>query len=163
LACEALLLGASLWPRAGHAAPVSVEAFDAGAWRGLQAAQKLPTAVVFSTTDCVHCPAVIERLVHDLRRRKLKASVIAVVMDAAPGESDAALLAEPHYRQADRLFAFSGQVNSLRFGIDPRWRGVTPFVALWVPGGPVRFVTGPPTAAQVQAWLGGSAGSAAER
>lgn len=152
-ACAALLLGVGLWPCAGVAAPRSVEVFDADAWPALKAAQKLPTAVVFSTTDCVHCPAVIEQLVQDLRQRRARGSVIAVVMDVSPGESDAQLLADPHYRKVDRLFAFSGQAARLRFGVDPKWRGVTPFVALLMPGGAVRFVTGPPSAAQLRAWI----------
>jgi hypothetical protein len=35
-------------------------------------------AVVFTTTDCVYCPDVIERLARDIRERDLEASLLAV-------------------------------------------------------------------------------------
>jgi hypothetical protein len=58
---------------------------------------------------------------------------------------DADLLTAPHYRLADRLMAFDGEPVRLRYGVDPRWIGVTPYVALLAVGAPApRFVMGAP-------------------
>jgi thiol-disulfide isomerase/thioredoxin len=139
------------------AAPRAVEAFDAGTWRSLQASLKQPAVVVFSATWCPNCPAVIEDLAHDIRERKLKASLVAVVMDVAPGEGDARLMQHAHYRLADRLFAFSGQAPPIRYKVDPRWLGITPYVVFLTPRAPARVVTGPPSDDDVQAWVRQSA------
>lgn len=139
------------------AAPQAVEAFTADTWPALQAGLKAPLAVVFTTTDCGHCPAAIEHLAARLHRHGGGARLAAVVMDAAPGADDAPLLATPHYRVADRLFAFDGQAAALRYRANPAWRGVTPYVALLAPGRPARWVTGEPSPDEVRAWLDASA------
>ena len=149
LAALALLSAAVQLP--ADAAPRQVEAFDASAWPALQAGLKQPAVVVFSTTDCAHCPAVLAQLHQHIGRRR--AALIAVVMDLVPGQDDAALKADAHYRHADRLFAFDGQAPALRHAVDPRWRGVTPYVVFLTPGSPPKAVTGPPPAAHVEAWL----------
>lgn len=137
------------------AAPRGVEAFDSARWATLQATLKQPAVLVFSTTDCVHCPVVLQRMGQDIRQRKLQAALLAVVMDQAPGDDDAALLADPHYAGADRLFAFAGQAPAIRYAVDPRWRGVTPYLVFLAPGRPPVVVTGPPSAATVEAWAQG--------
>lgn len=113
--------------------------------------------VLFSTTDCAHCPAVLSGLAQQIDQRKAKtqgrASLVAMVMDAAPGHDDAALITNAHYRSADRLLAFSDPAPALRYAVDPHWRGVTPFLAFLSPRLAPVFVTGPPTPAQVAAWL----------
>jgi glucose/arabinose dehydrogenase len=147
LACAALAAQA--------APPRAVEAFDSNTWPALQAGLKQPAAVVFTTTDCMHCPAVIQGLAHTLQQRHLPARLLVVVMDQAPGEDDAALLADTHYRAADRLLAFDGQPALLRFGVDPRWRGVTPYVNLLTPKAAARAITGPPAEADIDAWVRG--------
>lgn len=146
LACGGLCLAAA-------AAPRSVEAFEPATWAALQAGLTQPTAVVFSTTDCAHCPAAIDKVTQALRDRKAKASTIVVVMDVAPGDDDDGLVRHPHHAQVDRVFAFSGQSAALRHGVEPRWRGVTPYVMLLRPRSPARAVTGPPSAADIDAWL----------
>jgi hypothetical protein len=143
----ALLAG---WQAA--AAPLAVEPFDRATWPALQGAMKKPTLVVFSSTSCGNCPAVMEQLSLELRRRKLDASLMAVVTDVAPGEADAQLMAQHHYRVAERLFAFDGQAPALRFAVNPAWRGATPFVALLVPGRGPQWVTGAPSATELDAW-----------
>jgi hypothetical protein len=135
------------------AAPKQIEAFNPQSWAALQAGLKAPAIVVFSSTDCVHCPAVLKNLAGNPQRRAKKIELIAVVMDQAPGSDDAALLTNPHYRVADRLLAFDGQSQVLRYAVDPQWRGMTPYVALLRPGAATQFVMGPPSAADLQAWL----------
>lgn len=129
-----------------------VEAFDAQAWAQLQAGLKGPALVVFSSTDCSHCPAVLAQLAAAPERKRLRAPLIAVVMDQAPGEDDGALLANTHYRPADRVFAFQGQGAALRYGVDPGWRGITPYIALLRPGRAVQWVLGPPRAEDLARW-----------
>lgn len=141
------LLGAGL---AAGAAPRQIEAFNDQTWAALQAGLKSPAVVVFSSTDCVHCPAVLKDMA--AQRPKLKAQLLAVVMDQEPGLDDKALLAKPHYRVADRLFAFDGQAQALRYAVNPQWRGMTPYVALLRPGAPAQFVLGPPSSADLQSW-----------
>lgn len=130
-----------------------IEAFDAQTWAALQATLTQPAAVVFSTTDCTHCPAVIRQLALDLARRSPRATLVAVVMDQAPGDDDPALLANPHYRPAQRLFAFDGQGPLIRHAVDPGWRGMTPYTRLLTPGAAPRAITGPVSAADLDAWL----------
>jgi hypothetical protein len=144
LAASALACASAL------AAPARVESFDPAAWAKLQGGG--PSVVVFTTTDCAYCPAVIESLAREIRQRRLDASLVAVVSNVAPGEADAALLADAHYRPADRLFAFAGPERALRFTVDPQWRGITPYVGFVSPSGKVRWVLGPPSAGDVQGW-----------
>ena len=148
----ALAFVAGLVAQQGMAAPRAVEAFDKDSWAALQSGLKQPAVVVFSTTDCAHCPAVVDGLARDIRQRQLKAQLLTVVMDAAPGEDDAALLKHPHYARANQLFAFSGQAPALRHSVEPKWRGVTPYVVFLAPGQAPRAVTGPPSKEDVQNW-----------
>lgn len=136
---------------AAVAAPKAVEAFDATTWPALQQARQ-PLAVVFTTTDCSHCPAVVEQLARSLRAQRGGARLVTVVMDVSPGEADAELLSTAHYRRADRLLAFDGSAAALRHQVNPAWRGVTPYVALLRPGQPVTFVMGPPSAQDLKDW-----------
>ena len=132
------------------AAPSRVEAFNPQSWQALQTGLKTPAIVVFSTTDCAHCPAVLSQLAKSPLRRR--AQLIAVVMDLAPGEADADLLGNAHYQLADRLMAFDGQASALRYGVNKSWRGVTPYLLLFKPGAPPQWVTGPPSDAQLLRW-----------
>ena len=134
------------------AAPTRVESFDPTAWAKLHGPSAKPAVVVFTTTDCAYCPAVIDSLAREIRQRRLDASLIAVVSNAAPGEADATLLADAHYRPADRLFAFAGPERVLRHAVNPQWRGITPYVGFVAPSGEVRWVLGPPSDGDVQSW-----------
>lgn len=144
-----LLSAAALGPQAATAAPKTVEPFDASSWKQLTGSLQQPAAVVFTTTDCVYCPAAIQSLAGEIHKHKSRASLIAVVMDSSAAE----LTRDPHYRPADRLFAFEGQLAALRYSVNPEWRGMTPYVALLAPGRPVTWVLGRPSIAQVEAWL----------
>jgi hypothetical protein len=137
-----------------QAAPAAVEAFDAPAWKQLRSSPARPTVVVFTATYCAYCPAVLEQMAREIRQRRLDASLVAVVIDAAPGEADRALLADRHYRGADRLFAFSGSPQALRYAVNPQWPGgVTPYVAFLGPQSGPAWVAGAPAAKDVEAWL----------
>lgn len=140
-------------PAASAAAPARrVEPFDLSTWPQLARTSQRPTVVVFSTTDCSHCPAVLKDLHAHRARQKLQAPLVAVVMDVAPGGDDAGLLANPHYASAQRLLAFDGQPAALRHAVNPSWRGVTPYVALLRPGAAPTFALGMPSEAQLRAW-----------
>ena len=147
LACALLALAGTL-----HAAPRAVEAFGTDTWQSLQASIRQPTAVVFTATWCATCPALMADLAAQIRQRKMKASVVAVVMDVAPGDNDAALVRHPYYRLAERLFAFDGQALAIRDRVDPRWRGAAPYVVLLSPHAAARPSTGMPSAADLAAW-----------
>lgn len=147
----AVALAALIGSASVQAGPKQVEAFDAPAWQALQTSGK-PAVLVFSTTDCAHCPVVFKQLSQQIRQRQLKAPLVAVVMDVPPGEDDAGLLASPHHGQANRLMAFAGQSQALRFAVDPAWRGVTPYVVFLAPGQAPVKVVGPPKPAVVAAW-----------
>lgn len=150
-ACALVFAGLALAGTA-LAAPRVVEAFGTGTWQTLQTSIQQPTVVVFTATWCASCPVVMEDLVVQLRQRKIKASVLAVVMDVAPGDNDAALVRNPHYRLADRLFAFDGQAPAIRDRVDPRWRGAAPYVVLLSPHAAPRLSTGMPGDADLAAW-----------
>ena len=154
LACAGLLV----FPLAALAHPSRVETLDAAAWSRLQQSEKGPSAVVFSTTDCAHCPGVIAQLSGHIRAQKSHARLIVVVMDGAGPE----LLRHEAYLPADRLFVFDPATPpaALRHAVDPRWRGVTPYVVLMKPAVPALTQAGPPSADLLQRWLGDSGGSA---
>lgn len=155
LACAGLLV----FPLAALAHPSRVETLDAAAWSRLQQSEKGPSAVVFSTTDCAHCPGVIAQLSGHIRAQKSHARLIVVVMDGAGPE----LLRHEAYLPADRLFVFDPATPpaALRHAVDPRWRGVTPYVVLMKPAAPAVAQAGPPPAELLQRWLGEAGGSAA--
>ena len=117
--------------------------FDTSTWAHLLQTGQRPQAVVFTTSDCEYCPAVIDGLAQALQRHGSKTPLVVVVMDATkPG---ATVRSNPHYRRAGRLYAFVGEPEHLRYGIDPEWRGVTPYVVLIDrKGGQHRFVGMPP-------------------
>ena len=150
----ALATGAAL---VCQAAPPEVEAFDVQAWNALLASAGKRTAVVFTTTDCAYCPGVLRQLADEIRQRKLDATLVAVVMDVAPGQDDARLLDDPHHRDVDRLLAFSGQAAALRHAVNPAWRGVTPYLAFLAKGAAPKWVTGPPSPQAVNEWAAAAA------
>jgi len=135
------------------AAPHVVESFDAGTWAKLQKDLPRPVAVVFTATYCANCPALIHSLSETLSKQGLKDRVVAVVIDEADSQD---LLNSKHYVSASRLFAFDGNEATLRYGVDPRWRGVTPYVALLGNEGKPVFAAGTPSDSQIHAWLAGA-------
>jgi hypothetical protein len=149
--CAALLLLASTVINApALAAAKQIENFDAHSWQRLQKDLPRPSAVVFSSTDCSHCPAIIAALGEQLKNRKPQVLLVVVVMD---GEDQPGLLQEPHYSPASRLFVFKGQSAALQYSINPNWRGITPYVALLPKNGEAKLVLGKPSAAELENWL----------
>jgi len=143
----AIVMAACL-PCVSIGAPNIVKDFDKATWTQMTTSLPKPSVVVFTTTDCSFCPAVIDALARDLRQKgKTRANLLVVVMDGA-GQADA-LLANDHYRRADSLYAFSGQDLALRYSVNPEWRGLTPYVALLPRKGAPRFVTGQPSPAEI--------------
>jgi hypothetical protein len=141
-------------PAALAAAP-KLEAFGSDTWIALQRDATRPAIVVFAATDCVHCPSVIAKIEAQRQRLKPKPTLLVVVMDASP--ADSALLREAHYKPADRLLAFDGEAQRLRYGVNPRWIGVTPYVAMLARGGTApHFVMGAPAERDWQALTGGN-------
>ena len=53
---------------AAHAAG-RIESFDTGSWQRLQQDLPRPAVVVFSSTDCGHCPGTIAALAAQLQQR----------------------------------------------------------------------------------------------
>lgn len=139
--------GAVIRMSSAVAAARTVEAFGADTWRTWQTDLARPAIVVFTTTYCPTCPEAFAYLAQANRGHKLGALLIAVVMDG-DGQSD--LPRHSHYAGADRLFAFSGPELALRYQIDPGWRGVTPYVALFGARGAPRFFVGKPTIEQLR-------------
>ncbi len=132
-------------------APPVVRGLDAQRWAAVLR-EPGPALVVFTSTDCAHCPQAIERLTRhqrDERRAGRPVPRLDVVVLDGRDEPDA-LASEPHYRQADRLFAVDGQSARLRHAVNPAWFGQTPYVAL-LGSAPTdgrtapRFVSGTPS------------------
>jgi thiol-disulfide isomerase/thioredoxin len=132
------------------AAPTKVERFDAKTWAQLQKDLPRPSVVIFTATYCSNCPALIDRIAKTLAKQGLKQYIVAVVVDETTPKE---LLASHHYKSVSKLFAFDGNEATLRYGVDPRWRGVTPYVALLSAPDKVVFVAGTPSEAQFEAWL----------
>lgn len=121
-------------------APVGVEYFKVGTWSELQVAAPKPHVVVFSTTDCAHCPGVIADIAKKIKEKKNKIYLSVVVMDGASQLEY--LLSTPHYLMADRVYVFDGQSNAIRYAVNPSWRGLTPYVAVLSTKGEVNYVLG---------------------
>ena len=138
----------------GQAPALAAQAFETGTWAELQRQLPRPAIVVFSTSHCPNCPEVFETLIKQRQQRQPKAPVVAVLMDAA---DDPASTRQAHLRRADRLYAFAGSQQALRYSVDPAWRGVTPYVALLPSGGSPVFVAGTPTSEHWIAWQGSTA------
>ena len=133
------------------AAARKMENFDGRTWQRLQKELPRPAAVVFSTTDCGHCPAIIAALAERIKSHKPQIPLVVVVMDGAGQDG---LLQEPHYQPASRLFVFHGQTAALQYGINPSWRGITPYVALLPRAGEMKLILGKPSAPELEYWLG---------
>lgn len=144
----ALLLALSA--TAVQASPQKIETFDGQSWQRFQSELPRPSAIVFSTTDCTHCPSTIASIAQQLKQRNTHIPLIVVVMD---GDQQPGLLQDPHYRQASRLFVFKGQSAALQYAVNPKWRGITPYVALLPQAGDVRLVLGNPSAPDIESWL----------
>lgn len=131
------------------APPATAEMFGPATWAALQKNLPRPAAVVFTTTDCTNCPAVFKTL-SAATAGKPGIPLVAVIMDADAADA----LAHSHYfRGITRLFVFDGQENALRYTVDPRWPGMTPYSALLSADGKKRMVLGMPSDAQLAAWL----------
>jgi hypothetical protein len=137
--------------RMAEAQPLPVQVFDVQRWTGLLR-EPGPALVVFTSTDCAHCPQAIERLTRHQRDEQRAGRPVprldVVVMDGR--EEPESLSAEPHFQLADRLFAFYGQAARVRHSVNPAWFGQTPYVALLGATATdgrasVRFVSGTPT------------------
>lgn len=137
------LLGAAL---CASSAP-RLEDFTPTTWARWQNELPRPAIVVFSTTYCPTCPEVFAELASSTRNANRNVPLIAVVMDT-DGRDEVPHL--KHYGVADRLFVFRGPEAALRFSVDPKWRGVTPYVALFGTQGPPVLTAGRPTAQQVK-------------
>lgn len=144
--CASLLALASF---AAAAAPAAVEPFDKSSWPALLRSE-VPTIVMFTSVSCTHCPGAIARIA---AKRKAAASRTRLVVVSIDAEYDAALLADPHYAPADRLFAFRGSSPALQFAVNPDWRGMTPYLAYLGGNGDVKFVLGEPRDSVLSGWL----------
>ncbi len=131
-------------------AAAKIETFDSHTWSRMQKELPRPAAVIFSTTDCSHCPAIIAAMAEQLTARKPQVPLIVVVMD---GDGQSNLLQEPHYQPANRLFIFKGQTAALQYSVNPNWRGVTPYVALLPHVGEMKLVLGKPSEEEMETWL----------
>lgn len=146
------VLGVLLAPvAAAAAAPQAILPFGANTWSELAQSKRRPLVVVFSTTDCAHCPKAIDDLAMAIRKADSRVGLAVVVMDGAGQEE--ALRADRHYRMANALYAFDGDAMALRFKVDPDWRGLTPYVALIPATGAIRFHAGPPPPEVLRAFL----------
>jgi hypothetical protein len=147
------LLGAALLAATAIsiAAPTKVLPFGPNTWIDLQQSGARPHAVVFSTTDCSHCPAAIDRIAASLRSSRPKPRLTVVVMDGQG--QDGVMLADRHYRQADTLYAFDGDAARLRYLVNPEWRGLTPYVVLLPAARVPQFFNGVPPEAMLRRFL----------
>lgn len=146
-----VLIGGLFISAATAGAAPNILPFGMETWSEMGRSPSRPLVVVFSTTDCGHCPKAIESLAREIRQFGAKASLAVVVMDGAGQE--AALRADRHYRKASRLYAFDGDATALRYRVNPEWRGITPYVALIPAAGETRFHSGPPPSQALRAFL----------
>jgi hypothetical protein len=139
---RALLAAGLLAVSDAYAASPRLEPFTELTWQEWQQKLPRPAIVVFSTTYCSTCPQAFADLAGAVRKAGTNVPLIAVVMDA---EGKGELPHLKHYRHANRIFVFQGPEAALRFSVNPRWRGVTPYVALFASEGEPRLIAGAPS------------------
>ena len=128
----------------------SVVPFEVDTWAQLLGKGPRPAAYVFTTTYCPTCPAAFEQLHAAVLAARQPVELAAVVMDV---QGERALAHAHHYKGATRIYAFDGFEPEIRQAVDPAWRNVTPYVVLIGRQGAVQRSIGPPTPAQLKAWL----------
>ena len=132
------------------AAIKTVVPFDKVTWPRLLRDGPRPAAYVFTTTYCPTCPEAFEALNDAVVAAHKKVELAAVVMDVTGAR---ALAHAHHYAGATRIYAFDGFEPEIRQTVDPKWRNVTPYIVLIDRQGAVQRSIGPPSAAQLKAWL----------
>jgi hypothetical protein len=153
----ALALALALSGAGAHAAPTRIESFDLQSWQGFVKTLPHPSAVVFSSTECSFCPGTIAALAEQFAKAKTAVPLIVVVID---GDGQPGLLQEAQYRSASRLFVFKGQAAALQHSVNPAWRAITPYVALFGRGTEPKMVLGKPSPQVLADWLSGGGASA---
>ena len=132
------------------AAIKAVVPFDKSTWPRLLRDGPRPAAYVFTTTHCPTCPEAFEALNDAVVAAHKKVELAAVVMDVTGAR---ALAHAHHYAGATRIYAFDGFEPEIRQTVDPKWRNVTPYIVLIDRQGAVQRSIGPPSVAQLKAWL----------
>ncbi len=156
LALLALLFSVLLAP--AQAAPGAAEPFDAQTWRTLRQqvdASGKPMLVMFTASWCAVCPGVAKQLAADKRRQRAGTPLLMVMSDLSPEELAQHRGHGMHaHAEADRLLAFDGPEAPIRHAVDPRWRGMVPYIAWLAPRRAPEFVSGAPDAATLARWWG---------
>ena len=125
-------------------AAVSVQPFTRTGWTDLQQAESGRAVVVFSSTDCAHCPGVIRTLAGEIARAGRPVRLHVVVLDGAGQEAH--LQDDPVYRLAHRLHVVTDEELPVRHAVNPAWHGLTPYVVFLVPGRTPAYHLGLPPA-----------------
>lgn len=133
-----------------QAAIQKIADFNEDTWAGLLKDSPRPAAYVFTTTYCSTCPDAFEKLKAFVATSNKKVELAAVVMDVPP---ERALVHARHFAGATRLYAFDGFEPAIRQSVDPKWPNVTPYIVLLGRNGAVQRSIGPPSKAQLNAWL----------
>lgn len=127
-----------------------VEPFSPGLWTRWGSTLPRPAVVVFTRTTCAVCPEVIHALRVRMQERQVTTPLRVVYLDGealSDSQGHSAPLA------GERVFASFGQEAALRHAIDPGWRGVTPYVALFGRDGRLQFSAGMPSEDRLEEWL----------
>lgn len=136
-----------------HTAPAAIKTvadFDTATWAPLLTKGPRPAAYVFTTSYCSTCPLAFDALHTHIRATGKTVELAAVLMDVTGAK---ALTHVHHYTGVTRVYAFDGFEPEIRQTVDPQWRNVTPYVVMIDHKGAVQRVIGPPSAAQLKAWL----------
>src|SRR5574343_474378 len=124
-------------------AAVSVQPFTRTGWADLQQAENGRAVVVFSSTDCAHCPGVIRTLAGEIARAGRPVRLYVVVLAGAGQEAH--LQDDPVYRLAHRLHVVTDEELPVRHAVNPAWHGLTPYIVLLTPGSLPAYHLGLPT------------------
>lgn len=143
--------GAAREPRVAAAKP---RPFDLDDWRAVTSDRSHARVIVFTTQDCAYCAQEVRRIAAALRERG--ADRVALQVIALDGrESALELAASGQYDAATRIDYVAGDEQRLRYAVNPRWRGETPYVALIPRDGAIRFALGHASAVDLDAMTGG--------
>lgn len=126
--------------------------FTLQTWEKLVKHTNAASIVVFTTTDCSHCPAVIEYLSQRVKQVKLASQRPALQVVVMDGLDEPELIKQGHYLLADKLWVFQGNRSALQYSVNPKWRGLTPYVAL-IAANQAEFIIGKPEPEKLSQFL----------
>lgn len=118
----------------------TINAFTAETWSQMLKTIPRPAVIMFTSSDCTHCPGTLKNLRRIREEQRLKWSLSIVQIDEEAYDFGDA---------NDARWRFAGNIQRLQYSVNPKWRGITPYIVLLHSDGGTEFILGAPGKAQL--------------